>query len=489
MDNTPDGIPPQDISTLSYDEDVAYEAQLPTEAEIAASSLANRISRSKVYLLSESSATNRPVNGKYVKSRILISELVGFFLLLLVFQRGNTMTMRRNRRIWTRTWTKAHPVYRTNALLLRGSPIEHLPTARIFAYATHFDAHPMGLEWVDDNTCVLVFKSRREALEAFTRLQKSASEEPEEDDCTTARPLPVVLWPPEERINETLGQGQGLKGPIRMRWAKRDDVKKKNAMRESKFYKRHGSMAGKELFNGRDLPPPKRRRHDDYRDDDARRAELDDELDRFLAEDNSNDERQGEMDSESIEVEDLPPSPPSKMRSDYILKDTSKMRSDYISGDGRTLLERTSLIRVHKSGFDEDEESPTLATRLTIPLRRRGRGRRGVGDRNEYDTLDPKTLESLSDRLQPQTTEKLEWGPGTSDSTKGDRRRGEIRIYGASNDLSGDRERRRSHRRREREREGKHTGKQSRGQRLGERPKKTQQELDDELDAFLRAPS
>lgn len=67
MDNTPDGVTPQAIATLSYDDDVAYEAQLPTEAELAATaaSLANRISRSKVYLLSESSAAaNRPLNGK-----------------------------------------------------------------------------------------------------------------------------------------------------------------------------------------------------------------------------------------------------------------------------------------------------------------------------------------------------------------------------------------------------------------------------------------
>lgn len=349
----------------------------------------------------------------------------------------------------------------------------------------------MGLEWVDDNTCVLVFKSRKEALEAFARLQKSASEEPEEDDCTTARPLPVVLWPPEERINETLGQGQGLKGVIRMRWAKRDDVKKKGAMRDSKFYKRHGSSAGKELFNGRDLPPPKRRRHDDYRDDDARRAELDDELDRFLAEDDRNDEKQPDMDPESPEVDDYPSSPPSKMRSDYLIKDASKMRSDYIGGDDRTLLERTSLIRIHKAGFDDDEERPSLAARLTAPLPRRSRRRRGGGDRDEYNDLDPKTLENLSDRLQPQTTEKLEWGPGTADRSGHDGRssRGEIRIFGASNGLAGDGERLRRPRGEERERERRRHEKTGRGQRTGERPKKTQQELDDELDAFLRAPS
>ena len=45
----------------------------------------------------------------------------------------------------------------------------------------------------------------------------------------TAKSIPVTLWPPEQRINATLGKGEDLKGVIRMRWARRDDVKKKGA--------------------------------------------------------------------------------------------------------------------------------------------------------------------------------------------------------------------------------------------------------------------
>jgi hypothetical protein len=59
MDAT-DGISPHIESTvLSYDDTVAYEEQLPTDEEQAASrtaSLANRIGNSRVYLLSESTA-------------------------------------------------------------------------------------------------------------------------------------------------------------------------------------------------------------------------------------------------------------------------------------------------------------------------------------------------------------------------------------------------------------------------------------------------
>ena len=72
------------------------------------------------------------------------------------------------------------------------------------------------------------------------------------DEMLAARPFPLALWPPEERINSTIGKSEGLKGPLRMRWARVDDVKKKNAMHMSEFYKRHGTTAGKELFNGRE---------------------------------------------------------------------------------------------------------------------------------------------------------------------------------------------------------------------------------------------
>ena len=81
--------------------------------------------------------------------------------------------------------------YRDNAIFLQGSPISHLPTSNILAYATHFDARILGLEWVDDRTCVLVFESKADARSAFRLLQKSLAEEPSFDDSTvTANPSP-----------------------------------------------------------------------------------------------------------------------------------------------------------------------------------------------------------------------------------------------------------------------------------------------------------
>lgn len=55
MDNSADDGFPVDLS-LSYDNTVAYEEQVPPSNNPEPTSLANRIGHTKVYLLSESSA-------------------------------------------------------------------------------------------------------------------------------------------------------------------------------------------------------------------------------------------------------------------------------------------------------------------------------------------------------------------------------------------------------------------------------------------------
>jgi len=366
------------------------------------------------------------------------------------------------------------PNHRGNAILFNGSPIANLPTARLFAYATHFDAHPMGLEWVDDQTCVFVFPSKKDAREAFTRLTKPAHatadaevvpmslDDPADSSFIPAKPFPIALWPPEERINQTLGKGQGLKGPIRMRWARLDDVKKKGAKQQSQFYRKHGDSAGKELFDGRDLPPTKRKREWSVEDEDMKRKALDDELDEFLAADDRDtpdgaDEH--DDDSRSRKRARRPSRSRSRARSEVTPpvpgSPPSKMRSDYIGNDGRTLLERTSL-RVRPSlASDPLDDRPDLASRLTAPLPRRANGRtRGEG------------RPPLHDRLHPADSERL-YRDRTDDGLR-------------------TRERRRGGRNgREREGTDGPGGRKPRGERTAERPHKTQQELDDELDAFL----
>ncbi|KAG1858961.1 hypothetical protein DFJ58DRAFT_781017 [Suillus subalutaceus] len=297
MDNFPDGVSAPDLTTLSYDETVPYESQVPTHPsnDPERTTLLNRIGNTKVYLLSDTAqarfAKRKRTEGDDDDDDVDMEE-------------ETTLTLR------------------ANALLLTGTPISHLPTARIFAYATHFDTHPMGLEWLDDNSCILVYESTAFARTAHRYLQKSATEDLDADGFITAKPIPITIWPPEERITRSLGKGQGLKGVIRMRWAKVDDVKKKGAKKESEFYKKYGETAGKEDKGGE--ASQKRRR----RDDPTVGNQLDDDLDAFLGANR-----------------------PSKMRSDYV-------------GGSRKTVERTSSA----------SNSSDLKNRISAPLPRRARG-------------------------------------------------------------------------------------------------------------------
>lgn len=222
--------------------------------------------------------------------------------------------------------------------MLTGTPISHLPTSGLFAYVTHFQAQPLALEWINDNTCIFVFKTKAAARHAYQVLQRHIDELPDEDSLVVAKPIPILCWPAEERIKSSLDQSHGLKGVLKIRWAMIDDVKKKGAKKESDFYKKHGSTAGKELYEGRTDLPPKRRRGDGHSDasEALERAKLDAELDEFLA--------------ESDQEPEAPPSPP------------SKMRSDYIASDGRTVYDTEPVIGIHAE----------LSSRLTTPLPHRG---------------------------------------------------------------------------------------------------------------------
>jgi len=184
-------------------------------------------------------------------------------------------------------------------------------------------------------------------------------EEPDPDEFVTAKPIPISLWPAEARINKTLGKSEGLKGVLKMRWARHSDVKKRGAKKESEFYKRHGIEAGKELFDGRDLPPIKRIRKDDVDlaavNEDTERRRLDAELDQLRQASGADEAQVTDV------VDEVPASPPSKMRSDYIAK------------DGKTLLDRFS----HPNSFEFDRslfKRPRSNDRLT----RRTQGERGI---------------------------------------------------------------------------------------------------------------
>ena len=317
-------------------------------------------------------------------------------------------------------------VLRQNALLIKGTPISHLPTGRIFAYARHFETEPVALEWIDDTTCILVFPSNSAARTAYEALLKSATEYEDEEGMYNAKSLPVTLWPPEDRINKTLGMSEGLKGTIRMRWARKDDVKRRGARNKSEFYRKHGMDAGKDpntLVLGRNPENDRKRRRAEAEDMDYedKRRMLDDELDAFLARDDG-DDASSDLQTNSLQKRLTSPEPTTKMRSDALVNGTrsrsppSKMRSDYIDNRGRSLLERTSLMRAHP---DDLEFEGNLRVR-------------------EWD----------SDRVQ-------------------------------------DRDRERVSRQRNSRRRGVEKREERPARSRGERPKKTQEELDAELEAFL----
>jgi len=100
MDNAAVDIAPEGLATLSYDDTVAYEEQLPTEAEIAAAeaaSLANRIGRGKVYLLSESSIVTRStkvsrLSNPHVFSYVLLISDANLLLSSVIRRENTTMT-------------------------------------------------------------------------------------------------------------------------------------------------------------------------------------------------------------------------------------------------------------------------------------------------------------------------------------------------------------------------------------------------------------
>ena len=135
---------------------------------------------------------------------------------------------------------------RPNALYLYGNPISHLPTNNLFGYARHYNAEPVALEWVDDKTCVFVFASVAACSAALAAIRKTLDEVPDFDDCVTAKPVPLLLWPPEDRINKTLGMSKGLNDSIHVRIARQTDKKARGAKTRSQFYQKHGPNAGKD---------------------------------------------------------------------------------------------------------------------------------------------------------------------------------------------------------------------------------------------------
>jgi len=143
----------------------------------------------------------------------------------------------------------------------------------------------------------------------------------------------MAFWPPKQRIDASLGKGEGLKGALHLRWAEVTDVKKRGARNRSEFYRKHGVVDGQ--------PGGEARKEEEQEAKRRRREELDDELDAFLR-------------SEPPDEESRSASPPSKMRADYVEK-----------GREMSLLQRTSQIRGHYPDDEDIDSWKNLEPRIT----------------------------------------------------------------------------------------------------------------------------
>lgn len=64
---------------------------------------------------------------------------------------------------------------RFNALHITGQPISQCSTSRLFAYITHYGAQPLGLEWINDHSCNVVFSDAASARLAIEYLCPAVS--------------------------------------------------------------------------------------------------------------------------------------------------------------------------------------------------------------------------------------------------------------------------------------------------------------------------
>lgn len=94
---------------------------------------------------------------------------------------------------------------RPNALFVSSTLIEHMSTAKIFTWASELGASPMGIEWLNDTTLILLFPTPAAALLALSMLCKAGFDPTEGDDPLlerSAHGFPISLLPRAEPRRE-----------------------------------------------------------------------------------------------------------------------------------------------------------------------------------------------------------------------------------------------------------------------------------------------
>ncbi|KAL1405014.1 hypothetical protein Q8F55_008637 [Vanrija albida] len=96
--------------------------------------------------------------------------------------------------------TAVSPI-RHNALYVSSELIKHLSTAKVFTWASEYGAAPMGIEWLNDSTLVLLFHTPAAALLGLSALSKAGFDPTEGDDPLLERAafqFPTSLLPRAE---------------------------------------------------------------------------------------------------------------------------------------------------------------------------------------------------------------------------------------------------------------------------------------------------
>jgi len=301
----------------------------------------------------------------------------------------------------------------------------------------------MGVEWVNDTTCVFVYSSSPLARAARQALCKDPEQPEDEEGFVHAKSLPVELWPIEVRLNEVLGKSKGLKGHIQMRWAKAGDMKEKGAAKKSEFYKKHGETAGKE---GKDaaMASRKRERGDAGDDYEKKKARLDAELDSFPGQDDAR-----ARDGGSVSLRDrMSGATDTNINADAKRAELDAELDSFLSSDRRD-SRPVSPLPPRGSRSPLPHSTTSLVSRLSLDTAQ-----------SQYD--------DRSSSYRSRSIARLPRRSGRSSARNHDHERG----WGS--DTNGGRDRDRDRDRTRRREPG------------TDRPRRGKQDLDDELDAFLR---
>lgn len=101
---------------------------------------------------------------------------------------------------------------RPNALYVSSSLIEHMSTAKIFTWVSELGAKPMGIEWLNDSTLILLFQTPAAALLGLSLLSKAGFDPTEGDDPLlerSAHGFPISLLPRAEPRREDRERERG----------------------------------------------------------------------------------------------------------------------------------------------------------------------------------------------------------------------------------------------------------------------------------------